>query len=342
VGAPRAGQASTRGYFLTGPGRLEDDEHTLPPLPDDWARLRFLHCGLCGSDISQFRGLPGAIYPISMGHEFIAEVVAIGAEVESVDVGDLVTSDLNFRCGECDHCCAGRSHLCRRGQQSRFTNRAFSEVGDIDAGYLLRLGGPAAPHLALCEPLSCVLHAKDLTAPMVGDRILLIGAGGLGLCLAFALCKQRPLLSFTVTDLAPARLSALAGPISPVGTALPDPDGEFDVVFDLTGNESGLLAACARVRDGGKVCSMGHPLGEEIDPVFLSEVLPKDVTFVTSYLNGEPSVLREASRLLEEEWGPAWDDLIELVPVKDLDLAFEERESAPHCKTVIDVASGFG
>jgi L-iditol 2-dehydrogenase len=313
----------------------------LPPLPEDWARLRFLYCGLCGSDILQFQGRPGASYPISVGHEFVAEVVEAGAQVDSVSIGDLVTSDLNFRCGECDHCRAARSHLCRSGQQELFTNRAFSEFGDIDASYLLRLSAPAAPHLALCEPLSCVLHAKDLAAPVPGDRVLLVGAGGLGLCLAFALCMQRPALDFDVTDLSAERLAALASPISPVGTALPDPDGEYDVVFDFTGNESGLRAACARVRDGGRVCSMGHPVGEEIDPVFLSNVMPKDVSFVTSYLNGEPSVLRKAADLLMREWSPAWNELIELHPLKDLERAYEQRGNSPHCKTVIDVAGGF-
>jgi len=338
-----AGQSTTtRGYVLAAPGVLRVDRHPLPALPPEWVRLRFLYCGLCGSDLSQFGGRPGATYPISVGHEFIAEVVEIGSEVELVAAGDIVTSDLNFRCGECDHCLAGRSHLCRDGQQALFTNRAFSEFGDIEAGYLLRLNGPAAPHLALCEPLSCVLHAKDMTAPRQGERILVVGAGGLGLCLAFALCKQRPALDFDLTDLSAQRLAAIAPPVSPIGRTTSDPDGEYDVVFDLTGNESGLRAAGAWVRDGGRICSMGHPLGEEIDPMFLSTVLPKDVTFVTSYLNGAPSVLREAARLLEQEWSPEWDKLIELLPLSHLKQAFEGRPESAYCKTVIDVAAGLG
>ena len=342
MGAPRAGQATTaRGYVLTAPGTLEVDRHQLPVLPPDWARLRFLYCGLCGSDLNQFGGSASAVYPISVGHEFVAEVVEVGSEVESVASGELVTSDLNFRCGTCDHCLAKRSHLCRVGQQEMFTNRAFSELGDIEASYLLSLNGPPAPHLALCEPLSCVLHAQDLTAPRPQDRVLLIGAGGLGLCLAFAFCTRQPALSFDLTDLLPERLAAIAKPISPHGRAVATPDGEYDVVFDLTGSEDGLRAASAWVRAGGRLCSMGHPLGEEINPVFLAAVLPKDVTFVTSYLNGEPSVLQRAARLLEGEWGSAWDPLIELLPLSRLGQAYRQRPESAHCKTVIDVAAGF-
>jgi threonine dehydrogenase-like Zn-dependent dehydrogenase len=340
VGAIGVSQSVSRGYVLTAPGKLEIAQRTLPDLPPGWVRLRFLYCGLCGSDIAQFRGRPSATYPTSVGHEFVAEVVAVGAEVVCVSFGDLVTSDLNYRCGDCDHCFAGRSHLCRQGQRSLFTNRAFSEFGDIDASYLLRLNRPAVPHLSLCEPLSCVLHAKDLINPRPGDRVLLVGAGGLGLCLAFALCAQRPMIEFDVTDISATRLAALAGPIVPIGSAISQPPGEYDVVFDLTGNEEGLRAASHQVRDGGRICSMGHPIGEEIDPVFLSDVLPKDVIFVTSYLNGEPSVLREAADLLEREWDPSWDKLIELISINDLQRAHEERSNSAACKTVVDVASG--
>jgi L-iditol 2-dehydrogenase len=335
------GQTTTRGYVLTGPGTLVVDRHTLPPLPPSWARLRFLYCGLCGSDLSQFAGRPDAAYPVSVGHEFVAEVIEIGSEVETVAPGDIVTSDLNYRCGECDHCLAKRSHLCRIGQQERFTNRAFSEFGDIEADGILRLSEPAAPHMALCEPLSCVLHAKDLAAPLPGERILVVGAGGLGLCLAFGLCNQQPALGFDINDLSTERLELIARPISSVGRSVTCPDGEYDIVFDLTGSEGGLRAASAWVRDGGRVCSMGHPLGEEINPSFLSAVLPKDVTFMTSYLNGEPSVLQDAARLLEGKWSTAWDSLIEILPLSHLGQAYEQRSDSTRCKTIIDVTSGF-
>ena len=341
MGAPGAGQATTaRGFVLTAPETLAVVRHRLPPLRPGWARLRFLYCGLCGSDLNQFRGTDSASYPASVGHEFVAEVVETGPGVESVSRGDLVTSDLNFRCGECDHCRAGRSHLCRTGQRDMFTNRAFSELGDIDAGYLLRLEAPAAPHLALCEPLSCVLHAQDLADPGPGERILLVGAGGLGLCLAFALCAQEPGIDFELTDLLPERLDAIAKAIQPRGRAVATPAGEYDVVFDLTGSEGGLRAASGWVRAGGRLCSMGHPLGEEINPAFLVDVLPKDVTFITSYLNGEPSVLGRAARMLESAWSPRWDPLIELLPLSRLEQAYRARPESARCKTVIDVAAG--
>lgn len=325
------------GYVLAGPRTLRFETRDLPELLADRVRLRFLYCGLCGSDITHFESQEGS-YPVSVGHEFIAEVTAVGADVESLSPGDVVTSDLNYRCGTCDHCLAGRSHLCRDGQQGLFTNRAFSDIGDIHFSYLLRLDSPVRWHLTLTEPLSCVLHAKRWAGLTGDERILVIGAGSIGLCMAFALCHQAPARSFEITDLMSSRLSAIKKAIGPVGKGVAEPGGDYDVVFDLSGTESGLEAACNHVRAGGRICSMSHPGGDPVSPFFISKIMREDVTFTVSYLNGEPAVLREAAWLLERHWGEAWDSLIEVLPLNRLQEAYEERRTAPWCKTVIDVA----
>lgn len=341
MGAGDGGQAvRSRGYVLSAPRLLTLEECVLPELSPDWVRLRFLYCGLCGSDLSHFAKRQGVSYPLSVGHEFVAEVVETGSEVELLQPGDAVTSDLNFRCGSCDHCLAGRSHLCRVGQQGLFTNRGFSELGDFEASYLLRLNGPVHSHLALSEPLSCVLHAKQWANLRPGERVLVIGAGGIGLCMAFALCHQRPALEFEITDTMNERLSLIEGAISPIGRAIAEPDGEYDVVFDLSGTEDGLRAACHYARAGGRISSMSHPNGDQVSPFFVSAILRKDITFTASYLNGEPVLLQEAARLLEREWRPSWDRLIEILPLEQLQHAYEYRPTSPWCKTVIDVAGG--
>lgn len=329
---------TSHGYALVAPRTLRAEERDLGELPPDWVRLRFLYCGLCGSDLSQFAGRPDASYPVTVGHEFVAEVVEVGAVVELLKRGDIVSSDLNYRCGSCDHCGAGRSHLCRMGQQGLFTNRAFSDFGDIEASYLIRLDSPPAKHLALSEPLSCVLHAKAWASLGPNDRVLVVGAGGIGMCMAFALCRQRPAHSFEITDVMPERLSLIGRAISPSGRAVDKPDGEYDVVFDLSGTEDGLRRSCAYVRAGGRICSMSHPNGDQVSPFLVSTILREDITFTVSYLNGEPVRLQQAARLLEREWDEAWDELLELLPLDRLQEAYENRPQSPWCKTIIDVA----
>jgi L-iditol 2-dehydrogenase len=342
LSAASAAQATvSSGYVLAGPRTLRFEAQDLPELPADWVRLRFLYCGLCGSDITHFESRQGS-YPVSVGHEFVAEVTAVGVDVEAFSPGDIVTSDLNYRCGACDHCLAGRSHLCRDGQQGLFTNRAFSDIGDIHFSYLLRFDSPVRRHLTLTEPLSCVLHAKQWAQLTGSERILVIGAGSIGLCMAFALCHQAPARSFDITDLMPSRLSSIEKVIAPIGRGVAEPEGTYDVVFDLSGTESGLSVACDRVRAGGRICSMSHPNGDPVSPFFIGRILRHDITFTVSYLNGEPVVLREAAWLLERHWSDAWDSLIKVLPLDRLQEAYEQRRTAPWCKTVIDVVGECG
>jgi threonine dehydrogenase-like Zn-dependent dehydrogenase len=287
--------------------------------------------------MSEFESRRATSYPASLGHEFIAEVVAVGMSVGSVKVGDIVTSDLNYRCGRCEHCQGHRSHLCREGQIGRFSNRAFADLGDIHASYLLCLDAAPRRHLALSEPLSCVLHAKRWAKLVPKERILVIGAGGIGLCMAFALCNDNPALEFDITDLNSNRLASIRAAVSPYGHAISQPQDTYDVVFDLSGSGSGLNAACTHVKPGGRLCSMSHLDGYTTADFLLSALTRKDVTFTVSYLNGGAENLASAASLLTANWNPTWDGLLELVPIDQIQRAFERRRDSPWCKTLIHV-----
>lgn len=330
------GPAVASGFLLTGPRSLRWQSQALPEMPDDWVRVRFLYCGLCGSDLSKFEGRREITYPVSLGHEFIAEVVAVGAEVTGLEAGHVVTSDLNYRCESCDQCRAQRSHLCREGQAGLFTNRAFADLGDFHASYLVPLNAPPLRQFALVEPLSCVLHAKDWAAPGPGDRVLIIGAGGLGTCMAFALWHASQ--PFEITDVLTSRLALAQAAAEPIGRAVGRPTGEFDIVFDLSGSESGLRAGCHYVKPGGKLCSMSHLDGYSNGDFLLGALTRRDVTFTVSYLNGERETLRRAASALEEAWSGPWDHLMDVVPLKGLPEAFATRRTAPRCKTVVAIA----
>jgi threonine dehydrogenase-like Zn-dependent dehydrogenase len=330
---------ANQAYLLTGPGSLVLQSQALPDLPADWARVRFLYCGLCGSDLSKFEGRRSLDYPVSLGHEFLAEVVEVGDEVERLAPGALVTSDLNFRCGACDQCLAGRSHLCHRGQIGLFNNRAFAELGNFHESYLLPVEGESGMHISLAEPLSCVLHGDMWAEPGPDDRILVIGAGGLGSCMAFALCNRSPSVTFEIFDQSPSRLALIADAIDPIGTAISRPTGEYDCVFDLSGSESGLRIACEYVRSGGRLCSLSHLDGYSTGEFLLPALTRRDVTFKVSYLNGEPSTLRRAVALLASNWDSSWNQIVEVVPLGLLQQAFEDRRHSPWCKTVLDIGA---
>jgi threonine dehydrogenase-like Zn-dependent dehydrogenase len=333
-------QPVDRHYALVAPRRLEEVQRTLPPLDPDWVRVRMAYCGLCGSDLSRYTGRRSAMYPVSLGHEWVGVVDRVGARVHDLAPGDVVTTDLNFRCGACRHCRAGRSHLCLQGRVGRFTNRGFATRADIHASYLHRCTQPPAPHLALAEPLACAMHALSHCHLSGHDRALVVGAGSLGLCLSFLLSHGWSSGGFDVTDVALPRLDALGRAIGAAGRAVAEPTEQYDVVLDVSGTAAGLRSACERVSPGGRLCTMSH-LPDRTDAGFLvgEELQRKDVTLVMSYLDGPVTNLTGAIQLLEGAWSSAWDALVDVRPLADLHQAFEGRESSPANKIVIEVPS---
>ncbi len=322
-------------YLLDGPGLIRRHRRVPATLRSNWVRVRFLYCGICGSDISKFEGRRELTYPVSVGHEFVAEIEEVGAAVREFDVGDVVTSDLNFRCGSCDRCEVGESHLCRTGQIGHFTNRGLASRADLHESYLLRLSSNASPHLSLAEPLACVLHAKRWARLGPRDKVLVVGSGGLGMCMTYALLLENPGLTFDITDVVEARMLALAAAATPFCRPVPEPHGEYDVVFDLSGSEEGLRAASERVRLGGRLCSMSHLSGREPASFLFGSLMRRDISFKLSYLDGQRDNLATASRLLEDQWSEAWDSLLEIVPLESLTVNIGSQRAADRCKTVV-------
>jgi threonine dehydrogenase-like Zn-dependent dehydrogenase len=269
-----------------------------------------------------------------MGHEFVGIVEAVGADVTDIEPDQVVTSDLNHRCGECDQCRAGRSHLCRSGQDGIFSNRAFASRADLLHSYLLPIDAPVKPHLALSEPLSCALHAVEWTEPTDCDRVLVVGAGGIGMCVTFALTRLWPVVSVDLVDLRRSRLNALHRAI---GREPGLRHAEYDVVIDTSGTEAGLRTACEKVTKGGRLCTMSHLPGSEPGGFLLRALTRRDISFKVSYLNGDRANLKTAVRLLVEGWDEGWDALIELAPVEDLPGAFARRPASDAPKTIIDL-----
>ena len=324
-------------WWLTGRGQFELRRHHTAELRPDTARIRFAYVGICGSDMSKFEGRRSLRYPVTMGHEFVATVEAVGEAVAGVSAGQVVTSDLNFRCGECDQCRAGRSHLCAHGQIGQFSNRGLASVADIAGTYLRTVPGPAEPYFCLAEPLSCVLHAKAWADPVPSDRVLVVGAGSLGLCLAFALVNDSDSPSFDVVDVNADRLARLECAIEGAGDAIRCVEARYDVVFDLSGSEDGLRLATEAVRPGGRLCSMSHLDGYSDAGFLLASLTRRDITFTVSYLNGDGGHLDTAIGMLVSCWHGAWADTLETVSGENMHRAFSQRRSSTYNKTILDV-----
>lgn len=175
--------------------RLEDVP--VPAQPDaGWVQIRVHWCGICGSDLHEYVAGPVFIpvdqeHPLTglkgqciLGHEFCGEIVALGAGVEDFTVGERVAADACQHCGECRYCREGLYNICENlAFTGLMNNGAFAEFVNVPANLLYRLPDNFPTEAgALIEPLAVGMHAVKKAGSLVGQTVVVVGAGTIGLC----------------------------------------------------------------------------------------------------------------------------------------------------------------
>jgi threonine dehydrogenase-like Zn-dependent dehydrogenase len=139
--------------------------------------------GLCGTDLELARNQRYAEQPRILGHEFAGEIVEVGRSVDCLKVGQKVAVDPDLYCGQCFYCRKQLTNKCEHWQALGVT---------LDGGFAEYVAAPAQSCFvlpdgvdyslgALCEPLSCVIHAIEMMKTSAGERALILGAGAMGL-----------------------------------------------------------------------------------------------------------------------------------------------------------------
>jgi len=156
------------------------------PPGDGEAVVKVAYCGVCGTDLHIFHGDEGSAEvtpPIVLGHEMSGIVMETGKGVNTLRPGDHVVVDPNFYCGECYDCRTGQEHFCSGMKAVGVTQHGgFAEYCTLPA----KTAHPVPKEMpldvaAFAEPLACCLHGMDLTRVQLGNQVLLIGAGTIGL-----------------------------------------------------------------------------------------------------------------------------------------------------------------
>jgi (R,R)-butanediol dehydrogenase/meso-butanediol dehydrogenase/diacetyl reductase len=178
---------------LQGVGRLELVELPEPEPEPGEVKLRVRYCGVCGTDLHEFRSDSltkgwGRQSPI-MGHEFSATVVSLSPGVEGLAPGDLLTVNPGEPCGQCHPCQRGYDNLCQRIRGIGYQRPgAFADYLCARADRAVKLSPDARADLvALSEPLAVALHALNQGQLQRGESVFIAGAGPIGaLCVAAA------------------------------------------------------------------------------------------------------------------------------------------------------------
>jgi (R,R)-butanediol dehydrogenase/meso-butanediol dehydrogenase/diacetyl reductase len=223
-------------------------------------------CGICGSDLHMVfdrYAKPGAI----LGHEW-SGIVAAAPDGSGWAAGDRVVGNSSPGCGRCRPCRRGRPSVCLHRAAPDFSGYrgAFCQYKAVGADSLLRIPDSLPTRVAaLAEPMAITLHAIRLAAVEPKDRVLVSGAGPVGLLLV-AVLKARGISDITVAEpSAVRREQALAvgaaravGPESLESPPMAQPVAEpFTVVFECSGRASALEAALGQLDYAGTLVVVG-------------------------------------------------------------------------------------
>lgn len=254
---------------VTTPGKVVVLEAEDPrPQPGE-ALLRVRYAGICGSDVQTFRGTqPFASYPRVPGHEFSAEIAEINGPSEDLSVGDVVTGVPYFQDGTCYSCRRGLINACEHNEtMGVHRDGAFQELITMPLERLHRARGVDPRDLAIVEPFSIGYHAMLRADVAEGERVLVLGAGAIGLLTMLAARTQGA--EVWIADVVASRLE-VATSLGAAGTvdlstdsidsvvrAATGGDG-FDVVFEATGLPVSFLNAIEAAAFGARLVLIGN------------------------------------------------------------------------------------
>ena len=243
------------------PGRLRMVHGPIPVAAEGEVLMRVRRIGVCGTDMHIFRGTqPFLSYPRVMGHELSGEVVTAppGSELAP---GDQVYAMPYLSCGSCVACRKGKTNCCSRIQVlGVHRDGGMAEYLTVPAQFLFKTDGISLDDAAMLEFLAIGAHAVRRGAVAAGQRVLVVGAGPIGV--AVALFASLEGASVAVLDSRADRLAFCKDALG-VEHVVAAGDGDkaalqelsggdfFDVVFDATGNIKAMERGLEFVAHGG-------------------------------------------------------------------------------------------
>src|SRR5437016_1876421 len=213
--------------------------------------IKILKTGICGPDVHIYKWAAWAQktipVPMAVGHEFVGEIVRVGANVADFHAGEIVSGEGHVVCGRCRNCLAGRRHLCK-DSRGIGVNRpgAFAEYIALPMTNVWH-HDPAVDRdvASIFDPFGNAVHTA-LSFPVLGEDVLITGAGPIGI-MAAAVVRHAGARHVVITDVNPYRLDLArkmrvtealnirSGSVAEVQKKLGMQEG-FDVGLEMSGN----------------------------------------------------------------------------------------------------------
>ncbi|GAO41889.1 zinc-binding alcohol dehydrogenase family protein [Flavihumibacter petaseus] len=257
-----------KALVCTEPLRLEFEQRPDPSAEPGQAILRIRRIGVCGTDLHAYDGTqPYFSYPRILGHELSADIVDIEPG-RGFEPGETVTFLPYLNCGQCVACRRGKSNCCVQMQViGVHVDGGMAEYIRVPVDKLVKSRGLGHDALAMVEPLAIGAHAARIAAIVPGERVLVVGAGPIGMAIMEAAQLQDGEVIALDTQASRLEICRRDGRASYVvnssnGNVMEHlqeiTSGEMPTaVFDATGNLRAIEAGLQYVAHGGRYVLVG-------------------------------------------------------------------------------------
>jgi threonine 3-dehydrogenase len=258
------------------------EELPMPAMADNDLLIKVKKTAICGTDIHIYKwdawSQRTIKTPMTIGHEFVGEIVDMGRAVQGYKIGERVSAEGHIVCGVCRACRAGKRHLCPN-TRGIGVNRdgCFAEFVSVPASNAWHVHDSISDEVAaIFDPYGNATHTA-LSFDMVGEDVIITGAGPIG-CMAAAIARHVGARNVVITDVNDYRL-ALAkklGANRPVNVAKEKLEdimknelgmvGGFDVGMEMSGSPQAFEQMLDNMYNGGRIALLGIlPNGAGID-----------------------------------------------------------------------------
>jgi 2-desacetyl-2-hydroxyethyl bacteriochlorophyllide A dehydrogenase len=341
-----------KSVIIEAPGKVKMIEVAEPVINSDEVLLEIQYIGLCGSDLSSYRGLsPLVNYPVVPGHEVSGIVISKGDNVpDFIHIGDPVTVNPYSACGRCPACRAGRVNTCEFNQTLGVQrNGALSEYFAVNYSKIIKSDLLISKEFALVEPLSVGYHAANRGDISETDSVLIIGCGMIGIGAILASVKKGAMVIAADLDETKLKLIESLGVKHTINARKTDiltrireiTNGEgVSVCIEAVGSPITYTAAIEAVAFAGRVIYVGYAK---------NDVSFNTSLFVKKELNicGSRNALFEFGpviQMLEDRTIPTGKLISKIYPIDETAMAFKDWSDKPadFIKILIDVRNKSG
>lgn len=323
----------------------------VPKIGPSEVLIRVKKAGICGTDQhiygwdawAQHRVRP----PLTVGHEFMGTIAAVGSEVRALRAGDRVSGEGHIACGICSLCRTGEAHICKDLRIIGVDrDGAFAHYIAMPEGNVWKLD-PAVPDLyaAVFDPLGNAVHTV-MAAGVSTKSVAITGAGAIGL-MAIAVARAAGAGSVFAIDVNPAKLQLaarvgadetfLATDPKLVDTIFARTDGNgVDVLLEMSGSGSAIDQGLAIVRNGGRAALLGLP-SEPVTLDLADRIIFKGLTVLGIHGRRMFETWYQMQALVKNGRVDLKPIITHVIPFESFDEAFSLMKSGTAAKIVLDL-----